>query len=86
MRTEIYSRVVGYFRPIQQWNKGKQEEFKNRKPFKVPGSKPAIAERMLKGMGASDREIEEAKKREGDGEHEQGNSEQVGQGVDSAGT
>lgn len=28
--TEIYSRVVGYYRPVNQWNKGKQEEFKNR--------------------------------------------------------
>ena len=27
---EIYSRVVGYFRPVSQWNKGKQEEFKER--------------------------------------------------------
>lgn len=31
--TEIYSRVVGYFRPVQNWNKGKQEEFKDRKLF-----------------------------------------------------
>lgn len=28
---EIYSRVSGYFRPVGQWNKGKQEEFKDRK-------------------------------------------------------
>jgi len=28
---EIYSRVSGYFRPVQQWNKGKQEEYKERK-------------------------------------------------------
>ena len=31
---EVYSRVVGYLRPITQWNKGKQEEFRNRKDFK----------------------------------------------------
>ncbi len=31
--TEIYSRIVGYFRPINQWNKGKHEEFGERKPF-----------------------------------------------------
>lgn len=30
---EIYSRVVGYFRPVSQWNKGKQEEFKERQEF-----------------------------------------------------
>ncbi|MDT8273823.1 MAG: ribonucleoside triphosphate reductase, partial [Desulfomonilia bacterium] len=33
--TEVYSRVVGYLRPIAQWNNGKQEEFINRKSFKV---------------------------------------------------
>jgi len=31
--TECYSRVVGYLRPIQQWNVGKREEFKDRKMF-----------------------------------------------------
>lgn len=29
--TEIYSRVVGYFRPVKKWNKGKKEEFRIRK-------------------------------------------------------
>ena len=31
---EIYSRVTGFFRPVQVWNKGKQAEFKDRKTFK----------------------------------------------------
>jgi len=35
MPTEVYSRVVGYLRPVTQWNKGKKEEFKKRKPFTV---------------------------------------------------
>jgi ribonucleoside-triphosphate reductase len=30
---EVYSRVVGYIRPIDQWNAGKQEEFKERRMF-----------------------------------------------------
>lgn len=34
-KCEIYSRVVGYIRPINQWNEGKQEEFKDRKVFKT---------------------------------------------------
>ena len=29
-RVECYSRVVGYMRPVSQWNDGKQEEFKER--------------------------------------------------------
>ena len=32
---EVYSRVVGYFRPVNQWNRGKQEEFKERKEFTI---------------------------------------------------
>lgn len=38
-KTEIYSRVCGYFRPVSNWNKGKKEEFKERKSFKIP---PAV--------------------------------------------
>lgn len=33
---EVYSRVVGYLRPVNQWNKGKKEEFKLRKTFRIP--------------------------------------------------
>ena len=32
---EVYSRVVGYLRPVKQWNKGKQEEFAMRKVYQV---------------------------------------------------
>jgi len=34
-RCEVYSRVVGYFRPVQQWNEGKRSEFKERRGFAV---------------------------------------------------
>ncbi len=27
---EVYSRVVGYYRPVQRWNEGKKEEFRDR--------------------------------------------------------
>jgi len=32
-KTEVYSRVVGYLRPVEQWNDGKQAEFADRKIF-----------------------------------------------------
>lgn len=35
--TEVYSRVVGYLRPVRQWNEGKQAEYENRKIFNVAG-------------------------------------------------
>ena len=34
-KCEIYSRVVGYIRPVAQWNEGKQAEWCDRKTFKV---------------------------------------------------
>jgi len=33
---EVYSRVVGYIRPVDQWHMGKQQEYKDRKEFKEP--------------------------------------------------
>ena len=32
---EVYSRIVGYIRPVSQWNKGKRAEFKTRKTFVI---------------------------------------------------
>lgn len=34
---EVFSRVVGYYRPVQQWNLGKKEEFRQRKSYSVNG-------------------------------------------------
>ncbi|MEW6679417.1 MAG: ribonucleoside triphosphate reductase [bacterium] len=34
-KCEVYSRVVGYYRPVQQWNDGKQEEFRERREYRV---------------------------------------------------
>lgn len=35
-KCEVYSRVVGYLRPVQEWNVGKFREFKERKEYKLP--------------------------------------------------
>ena len=32
---EVYSRVVGYLRPLQNWNKGKRQEFDERQTYRV---------------------------------------------------
>lgn len=32
-KVEVYSRIVGYHRPVQNWNNGKKEEFGDRKEF-----------------------------------------------------
>ncbi|MEA3293307.1 MAG: ribonucleoside triphosphate reductase, partial [Patescibacteria group bacterium] len=36
---EVYSRVVGYLRPVNQWNEGKIQEFKERKEFEIKKQK-----------------------------------------------
>ena len=33
---EVYTRIVGYLRPISQFNRGKQQEYRERKTFKIP--------------------------------------------------
>jgi ribonucleoside-triphosphate reductase len=33
--TEVYSRVVGFYRPVGQWNPGKKEEFGIRQTYKA---------------------------------------------------
>jgi hypothetical protein len=42
IKTEVYSRVSGYYRPIAQWNKGKQSEFKDREYCSIPKENPQI--------------------------------------------
>ena len=37
-KTEVYSRITGYYRPVQNWNDGKREEFANRKVYDVAHS------------------------------------------------
>jgi anaerobic ribonucleoside-triphosphate reductase len=32
---EVYSRIVGYLRPVQNWNKGKKQEFAARRTYQV---------------------------------------------------
>ena len=37
-KTEVYSRITGYYRPVQNWNDGKTQEFKERKTYDVANS------------------------------------------------
>ena len=36
--TEVYSRITGYYRPVQNWNAGKSQEFKDRKVYDIGNS------------------------------------------------
>ena len=37
-KTEVYSRITGYYRPVQNWNDGKTQEFKDRKVYNIEHS------------------------------------------------
>lgn len=39
---ETYSRVVGFFRPVHEWNKGKQSEWQDRRPATLESIKEAV--------------------------------------------
>lgn len=36
--TEVYSRITGYYRPVQNWNDGKTQEFKDRRTYDIANS------------------------------------------------
>ena len=52
--TEVYTRIVGYYRSLRNWNKGKRQEYKERLPFAVDAGNSAAAsgETALKDMAA----------------------------------
>ena len=44
IKAEIYSRVSGYFRPVDQWNRAKQEEFSQRQKADVKALASLVSE------------------------------------------
>lgn len=48
-KTEVYSRITGYYRPVQNWNDGKVQEFEHRKEYEVATS-------VIEGRRLCDRE------------------------------
>jgi len=50
-KCDVYSRVVGYFRPVNNWNKGKRQEYDERKAFIVESVKKS--QQSLAGWGSS---------------------------------
>ena len=38
-KTEVYSRITGYYRPVQNWNDGKAQEFRDRKVYNIGRSR-----------------------------------------------
>ena len=40
-KTEVWSRVCGFFRPVKQWNRGKRQEYQDRTPYKIAAREDA---------------------------------------------
>ncbi len=55
-KTEVYSRITGYYRPVQNWNAGKSEEFKDRKVYDVTHSHLRVTPDTLHKEAASVKE------------------------------
>ena len=52
-KTEVYSRITGYYRPVQNWNDGKSQEFADRKTYRVGSesvSKAHITEKEVPSL------------------------------------
>lgn len=55
--TEVYSRIVGYYRSVKNWNKGKREEYEERKLFRVPSEKEGSTKQLNKAESVQPRLI-----------------------------
>ena len=51
-RTEVYSRITGYYRPVQNWNDGKTQEFKERKVYDLGQSHLKVGHKPAKSPAA----------------------------------
>lgn len=47
-KAEVYSRITGYYRPVQNWNDGKAQEYKNRKIYDIAHSRNMDAVKVAK--------------------------------------
>ncbi len=54
---EVYSRITGYYRPVQNWNDGKTQEYKNRKVYDIVHSQLKRIPRSMVTMKENDIEI-----------------------------
>ena len=57
-KTEVYSRITGYYRPVQNWNDGKTEEFQHRKVYEP--SKSKLTHKITDVLGSAEENEEEA--------------------------
>ncbi|WP_026658500.1 ribonucleoside triphosphate reductase [Butyrivibrio sp. AC2005] len=52
-KTEVYSRITGYYRPVANWNDGKAQEYKDRKVYDIANSKLSHKHSIIRPTGES---------------------------------
>ncbi|MTK09091.1 MAG: ribonucleoside triphosphate reductase [Hungatella sp.] len=57
-KAEVYSRITGYYRPVQNWNEGKTQEYKNRTVYNITGSVLKNATEEQKSEKGTDKKSE----------------------------
>ncbi|MDD6021299.1 MAG: ribonucleoside triphosphate reductase [Oscillospiraceae bacterium] len=63
-KTEVYSRITGYYRPVQNWNDGKSQEFADRKEYNLSTSKLTHGADSVKTGEISDEKTEKCESAE----------------------
>lgn len=63
-KTEVYSRITGYYRPVQNWNDGKAEEFRNRKVYNIGRSNELHPELHMEGDATAEQTEQAAEQSE----------------------
>lgn len=53
-KTEVYSRITGYYRPVQNWNDGKSQEFKDRRVYKLNYEEPENKDKKIDNEDVED--------------------------------
>ena len=59
-KTEVYSRITGYYRPVQNWNEGKLQEYNNRKLYEPENSTPNKVKKKIVTISKEDVDIRPA--------------------------
>ncbi len=56
-KTEVYSRITGYYRPVQNWNDGKSQEYKDRKTYRVAAAAAEPVKQVVQSVAQEALEI-----------------------------
>lgn len=57
-KAEVYSRITGYYRPVQNWNEGKAQEYKNRKIYNLKQSRVLVSDAFARESLTVEQEAE----------------------------